>query len=252
MHFSNRSGIDTMQRPNHWAIAALFIAFAGSSAVAWAAELPSGYRLAQHQVIEDGGQLQVLEDQRISAQMHKDSWGSGLDEDSFDDPDALADHPLLEAQVRLVSASGGVIAQEDLGYPLAEVKKAPLKGLPEPVYFLIVDQTAPMGSYSGPATQLLQPAKQQLKPINYTRADGTVEPLTLAHTGKADWKVASPAAGPDELLQVSCFMDGEGEDDFTTRYQTYRFVDGQWQGASTQKKGYWDMESDFPARAAFP
>lgn len=241
-----------MQRSNYRAIAALFIALTGSPVMAWAADLPAGYRLAQELAIEDGSELQVLEDQRISAQMHKDSWGSGLDEDSFDDTVDLVDNPLLEAQVRLVSPAGDVIAHENLGYPLAKVKKAPLKGLPEPVYFLSVDQTAPMGSYSGPATQLLLPAKQQLKPVNYTRADGKVEPLILAHTGKAEWKIASPAGGTDELLQVSSFMDGDGEDDFATRYQTYRFVEGQWQGASSQKKGYWDMESEFPARAAFP
>ncbi|WLI05953.1 hypothetical protein PSH66_25765 [Pseudomonas sp. FP597] len=246
-----------MQRSSYGAIAALFIALAVSPAMAWAVELPAGYRLAQKRVTAQGSELQVLEDQRISAQMHKDNWGGGQLEDAFEEPDNLAEHPLLEARVRLVSASGEEIAQEGLGYPLAQIKKAPLKGLPEPVYFLTIDETAPMGTYSGPATQLLQPVQQQLKPMSYKSADGKVQPLTLAHTGKADWKVATPTAGgADELLQVSSFMEGDGEgegdDVFTTRYQTYRFVDGQWQSASSQKKGYWDMESEFPARAAFP
>jgi hypothetical protein len=163
--------MDAMQRSNRWGVVALFIALAGLPAVAWA-QLPTGYRLAQTLVTQDGSVLQVLEDQRISAQLHKDSWGSGLDEDSFDEPGDLVDNPLLDAQVRLVSATGEVIAHEDLGYPLAQVKKAPLKGLPEPVYFLTIDQTAPMGSYSGPATQLLLPGKQQLKPLGYQGADG--------------------------------------------------------------------------------
>jgi hypothetical protein len=244
--------MDAMQRSNRWGVVVLFIALAGLPAMAWA-ELPTGYRLAQTLVTQDGSVLQVLEDQRISAQLHKDSWGSGLDEDSFDEPGDLVDNPLLDAQVRLVSATGEVIAHEDLGYPLAQVKKAPLKGLPEPVYFLTIDQTAPMGSYSGPATQLLLPGKQQLKPLGYQGADGKVQALTLAHTGKAAWKIVTPTSGgADELLQVSSFMDGDGEDDFATRYLTYRFVDGQWHGASSQKKGYWDMESEFPARTAFP
>lgn len=242
-----------MQRSNDWAVVALLVALTGAPAMAAAAELPAGYRLAQTLATEEGNQLQILEDQRISAQMHKDNWGSGLDEDSFDEPGDLVDNPLLEAQVRLVSAADKVVAQQDLGYPLAEVGKAPLKGLPEPVYFLSIDETAPMGSYSGPATQLLLPAKQQLTPLSYTGADGKPQPLTLAHTGKAEWQVATPASGgPDELLQVSSFMDGDGEDDFTTRYQTYRYVDGQWQVTSSQKKGYWDMENEFPGREAFP
>ncbi|OAJ49489.1 hypothetical protein [Pseudomonas marginalis] len=244
-----------MQRSSRWGVIALFIALAGLPAMAWAdtAKLPAGYRLAQKLVTQDGSVLQVLEDQRISAQMHKDSWGSGLDEDSFDEPGDLVENPLLGAQVRLLSASGDLVAHDDLGYPLAEVKKAPLKGLPDAVYFLIIDQTAPMGSYSGPATQLLLPAKQKLEPMSYKDADGKVKTLTLAQTGKAAWRVASPVkGGADELLQVSSFMDGDGEDDFATRYQTYRFVDGQWQVAVSQKAGYWDTESDFPTRTAFP
>jgi len=247
--------MSAMQQTHRWGVCALFMALLGLPGIALAesATLPAGYRLAQKLATEDGSVLQVLEDQRISAQLHKDSWGNGLDEDSFDEPGDLVENPLLNAQVRLLSASGAVVVHDDLGYPLAKVQKAPLKGLPEPVYFLIIDQTAPMGSYSGPATQLLLPAKQQLKPMSYKGADGKVEPLTLAQTGKAAWQIATPAnGGADELLQVSSFMDGDGDDDFATRYTTYRFVDGQWQAVSSQKAGYWDMESDFPSRKAFP
>lgn len=91
-----------MQRSSRWGVIALFIALAGLPAMAWAdgAKLPAGYRLAQKLVTQDGSVLQVLEDQRISAQMHKDSWGSGLDEDSFDEPGDLVENPLLGAQVR--------------------------------------------------------------------------------------------------------------------------------------------------------
>lgn len=252
MHCSNKSGMNAMQPSKCWGAVALFVALAGLPALAWA-ELPAGYRLAQKLATDDGSVLQVLEDQRISAQLHKDSWGNGLDEDSFDEPGDLVENPLLEAQVRLVSASGDVIAHEDLGYPLAEVKKAPLKGLPETVYFLVIDQTAPMGSYSGPATQLLMPAKHHLKRMDCKGTDGKVKPLTLAQTGKAAWQAATPAAGgADELLQVSSFMDGDGDEDFVTRYTTYRFADGLWQAASTQKAGFWESEGDFPARTAFP
>ncbi|NWA85090.1 MULTISPECIES: hypothetical protein [unclassified Pseudomonas] len=244
-----------MHNTNRWAAVALFMALVGLPGIALAesAKLPAGYRSAQKLATQDGSVLQVLEDQRISAQLHKDSWGNGLDEDSFDEPGDLVENPLLKARVRLLSASGEVLASEELGYPLAKVEKAPLKGLPDPVYFLSIDQTAPMGSYSGPATQLLLPAKQQLKPVSYKGADGKVEPLTLAQTGKAAWQIATPAdGGADELLQVSSFMDGDGDDDFATRFETYRFVDGQWQATSSQKAGYWDAENEFPARTAFP
>nr|WP_314564917.1 hypothetical protein [uncultured Pseudomonas sp.] len=245
----------TLQQTKRWGALALVIALAGLPGIVSAepAKIPEGYRLAQTLVTEAGIALQVLEDQRITAQLHKDRWGNGLDEDSFDDPDDLIQHPLLEAMVRLLSASGEVVEQKDLGYPLAMVKKAPLTGMPEPVYFLTIDETATMGTYSGPATQLLLPARQQLTPLNYKATDGKLKPLTLADTGKAAWKIATSAKdGPDELLQVSSFMEGNNEDDFVTRYQTFRFVDGHWQVASRQKAGYWDTESDFPARTMFP
>ncbi|MGU3308408.1 hypothetical protein ACLBW8_19360 [Pseudomonas sp. M5A4_2d] len=244
-----------MQQTHRWGVCALFVALLGLPGIALAesATLPAGYRLAQKLATEDGSVLQVLEDQRISAQLHKDSWGNGLDEDSFDEPGDLVENPLLNAQVRLLSASGELLASEDLGYPLAKVEKAPIKGLPEPVYFLTIDQTAPMGSYSGPATQLLLPTQQQLKPVNYKGADAKVETLTLAQTGKAAWQIATPTeGGADELLQVSSFMDGDGDDDFATRFETYRFVDGKWQATWSQKAGYWDAENEFPARTAFP
>ncbi|WP_369302471.1 hypothetical protein [Pseudomonas sp. N2-5-1-1] len=244
-----------MHNSNCWAAAALFMALVGlpMGALAEPAKLPVGYRSAQTLATQDASVLQVLEDQRISAQLHKDSWGNGLDEESFDEPGDLVEHPLLNARLRLLSASGEVLASEELGYPLAQVERAPIKGLPEPVYFLTIDQTAPMGSYSGPATHLLLPSRQQLTPLNYKGADAKVEPLTLAQTGKAAWQIATPAAGgTDELLQVSSFMDGDGDDDFATRYTTYRFIDGQWQAVSGQKAGYWDTESDFPPSAAFP
>ncbi|RUP87003.1 hypothetical protein D8M20_12570, partial [Corynebacterium propinquum] len=73
-----------MQRLSYPGLAALFVLLVGAPAMAWAVELPAGYRLAQTLTIEEGRQLQVLEDQRISPQLHKDSWGNGQLEDSFD------------------------------------------------------------------------------------------------------------------------------------------------------------------------
>ncbi|MDD5445347.1 MAG: hypothetical protein PHH99_18155, partial [Pseudomonas fluorescens] len=103
-----------MQQTHRWGVCALFVALLGLPGIAWAesAPLPAGYRLAQKLATEDGSVLQVLEDQRISAQLHKDSWGNGLDEDSFDEPGDLVENPLLNAQVRLLSASGAVLAHD--------------------------------------------------------------------------------------------------------------------------------------------
>ena len=63
-----------MQQTNRWGVCALFVALLGLSGIALAesAPLPAGYRLAQELATADGSVLQVLEDQRISAQLHKD------------------------------------------------------------------------------------------------------------------------------------------------------------------------------------
>ncbi|WP_421548997.1 hypothetical protein [Pseudomonas sp. QD4] len=230
----------------------LALMFSAASAHAEQGEVPEGYRVAQQVLVGDGSVLEVLEDLRITPQMHADSWGSALDADSFDASADLENHPLLEAQARLIADSGEVLAQKDLGYPLATVEKAPINGLPAPAFFLTIDMTAPMGSYSGPATEVLVPAQNQLDPLRYLAETGEKRPLVLAETGKAAWKVV-PAndSATESIQQVSSAPAPQGED-FVTTYRTYRYVDGQWQVASRQQPGYWENESEFPQPSAFP
>lgn len=226
----------------------LWAGFAG------AASVPQGYRLAQQMPTGDGGELELLEDARITSDLHQSLWGNGsaFDEESFDD-EALAkdvaSRPIVEARVRLLSASGDEVDSVGLAYPLATLEKATMAGMPSPAFFLTVDQTAPMGSYSGPATQVLMPAQRKLQPMQYQAADGTLKPLFLAQTGKAAWQAGDSLP---EILQVSSSMaDDEGED-FVTTYQTYRLKGDVWQVSSREEKGYWESEGDFPQRSAFP
>ncbi|AKA22359.1 hypothetical protein [Pseudomonas chlororaphis] len=215
-------------------------------------DAPQGYRIAQELLVGDGTVLEVLEDRRITAQLHAQSWGNGLDEETFDESTDSELQPRLEARVRLVSAVGEILAEEALGYPLAKVEKAPLGGLPFPVFFLTVDQTAPMGTYSGPATQILAPTRSRLEPMPYRDEQGKQRPLTMAQTGKAAWQVMAPAPGATEsIAQVSSAPADEG-DDFVTTYRTYRWVDGQWAATSRQQPGYWDAEDEFPEVSVFP
>ncbi|MCX7080205.1 MAG: hypothetical protein NTV76_12840, partial [Pseudomonas sp.] len=204
------------------------------------AEVPQGYRIALQVLTEDGSVLEILEDLRITPQLHADGWGKALDSDSFDDGADIEHKPLLDAEVRLLSDSGEMLAQKSLGYPLATVEKAPLNGLPSPAFFLTIDQTAPMGTYSGPATEVLVPGQRQLDPVLYLSETGEKHPLVMAQTGKAAWQIVAPSSGgaTEEIVQVSSASSAENEE-FVTTYRTYRFTDGQWTSASRQQAGYW-------------
>jgi len=237
------------------------VAVLGLGMTAWcgwamaAAQVPAGYRVAQQLPIDDGQVLEVLEDVRITPDLHRALWGSGADPENLEDEVLAADvqrTPFVEAQVRLLAASGESLEDKSLGYPLASVEKAPLTGMPAPAFFLTIDETAPMGSYSGPATQVLMPSAGKLNTTVYRTAEGKSEALFLAQTGKAAWQVGAPAAdGVAQIQQVSSSPAAEDEE-FVTTYRTYRFQDGAWQLSSRQEAGYWDTESDFPQRSAFP
>lgn len=221
-------------------------------ALAQTAEVPQGYRVAQQVLVGDGSVLEVLEDLRITPQLHADSWGNGLDADSLADS---ADEPPaapLEAQARLVSDGGEVVAQKSLGYPMATVEKAPLNGLPSPAFFLTIDQTAPMGSYSGPATELLMPEQSQLDPVLCQGESGEKQPLVFAQTGKAAWQIVPSVGGATESIQQVSSASSMDNEEFVTTYRTFRYADGQWTVATRQQAGYWDIESEFPEPALFP
>ncbi|NWD70497.1 hypothetical protein HX870_23130 [Pseudomonas gingeri] len=218
-------------------------------------QVPAGYRVAQQLPVDDGQVLEILEDARITPDLHRALWGNGSDPENLEDQVLAADvekTPFVEAQVRLLAPSGEALENKSLGYPLASVEKAPLTGMPAPAFFLTIDETAPMGTYSGPATQVLMPSVGKLNTTVYRTAEGKSEALFLAQTGKAAWQVGAPAAdGKAQIQQVSSSPASEDEE-FVTTYRTYRFQDGAWQLSSRQEAGYWDTESDFPQRSAFP
>ncbi|MGC5701901.1 hypothetical protein J4P02_17000 [Pseudomonas sp. NFXW11] len=240
-----------MTRLQGWLLGvALLCGSAG--ALAQQAEVPEGYRVAQQVLVGDGSVLEVLEDLRITPQLHDDSWGNGLDADSFAQSEDDQPAAPLDAQARLISDSGEVLAQKSLGYPLAKVEKAPLNGLPSPAFFLSIDMTAPMGSYSGPATEVLMPEQSQLDPVLCIGDGGEKRPLVFAQTGKAAWQIVpSSEGGTESIQQVSSASSMENEE-FITTYRTFRYIDGQWHVASRQQAGYWDMENEFPEPGLFP
>ncbi len=243
------------QRMKGFNSAVLGLGLAVWCGLAGATEVPAGYRVAQQLPIDNGQVLEILEDVRMTPDLHRALWGNGTEPESIEDQVLAADvenKPFVDAQVRLLAASGEALENKSLGYPLATVEKAPLVGLPAPAYFLTIDETAPMGTYSGPATQVLMPSTGKLNATVYRTAEGKSEALFLAQTGKAAWQVGAPTAdGVAQIQQVSSSPASEDEE-FVTTYRTYRFKNGAWQLSSRQEAGYWDTESDFPQRSAFP
>jgi hypothetical protein len=231
------------------AVSAATVSTATSASTAPA--LTQGYRLAQRVPTADraGTFLEIFEDERITPELHKTLWGSGAGTDGL--PDGVNHAPLMNAQVQLVSAADTVLASRKLDYPLATLESAPLHGLPSPAWFLTIDETAPMGSYSGPATEMLTPAHSGLEPVGYESTQGHATPLVLARTGNADWKVMPPRSGETEEIEAVFCAPADGGN-FVTTYRTYRLVDGKWQAASHQLRGLWESDRQFPARSDFP
>ena len=209
------------------------------------------YRVTQRLPTADraGTFLEILEDARITPDLQKTLWGSAASTDGL--PDSVSHAPLLNAQVQLVSAADTVLASKKLDYPLATLEPAPLHALPSPAWFLTIDETAPMGSYSGPATEMLVPAHSGLEAVGYESAQGQATPLVLARTGKSDWKVVSPRSGATEEIEAVFCTPADGGD-FVTTYRTYSFADGKWQAASRQLRGLWESDRQSPARPDFP
>ena len=219
--------------------------------VSTAAAPAQGYRVAQRVPTADkaGTFIEILEDARITTELHKTLWGSGAGAEGL--PEGVNHAPLMNAQVQLVSAADTVLASRKLDYPLATLEPAPLHGLPSPAWFLTIDETAPMGSYSGPATEMLTPAHSGLEPVGYESTQGHATPLVLARTGNADWKVMPPRSGETEEIEAVFCAPADGGN-FVTTYRTYRLIDGKWQAASRQLRGLWESDRQFPARPDFP
>ncbi len=221
--------------------------------------IPNGYAVAQRVPAGDtgGDTLVILRDRRITPALKELTQGNGGNPDMmFEQGDPRAAefdrHPFLNAHLLLVSASGAVIAQKRLERPLADIKPAPLHGLPSPAFLLAVDRRTGMGVNNGPETQLLVPSEQRLDPVEAVAERGGIGggPIQLDSTLRAGWQIVpARSGGTEEIVSVSC-QAGRGGQPLQT-YQTYRFRDGQWVVASRQRGECGEIEV-LPPRREFP
>lgn len=152
------------------------------------------------------------------------------------------------AVLQLRGCQGELLDSLTLESPLAKLDRTALRGVGTPTVLVTVDLTAPAGSYSGPLTKPVQVEGNRLAYAQARAADGTVQPIVLAQTGKAAWKKVRVGAA-DQLLAVrSEPRDG----DFTTSYRRYVHGKQGWTVRVRSQPGLWESDGEFPARRSFP
>jgi hypothetical protein len=219
--------------------------------------IPAGYRVAEQIPAGalNGETFVILEDNRITSAMRKQMWGQADDPDILFDPGSpqareFAQHPFRNARLRLMDPSGAIAAEKAFTEPLAEIKPAPLRGMPAPTFFLTVDYSTGAGGFSGPATTILVPSAAKLEPLHYLSdyERKSVE-INLVETLHAGWKVVPARNGADEIEVVGC--RGHGGSQPVSVYETLRLQGGQWVGRSRQQTECGEIEV-FPDRKNFP
>ena len=217
---------------------------------------PPGYAVAERMPVGGAASddLVLLLDRRLTPDLRHAMWEQtsvvGDVMDAHDPRQAeFKARPVLNAQLRLMSRDGTVLDTLRTGYPLAEVKPAPIHGLPAPLFEFTDDESAGFGGFSGPATLLLTPSTTALRPVAFVSdSDGTRETLVLASTLHAGWTIVpSRQGGPDEIEAAYCPGGGTSH----LFLLTYRFRDGAWHEARRTGEACGDLEAmpppdDFP------
>ena len=198
-----------------------------------------------------------MQDARLTPSLRKKLWGAG--ELGYDDMDpemrSFKSSPLRNAGLRIVKSNGMPTESVELERPLARLERAHLYADSRETYLVTADYSAGFGSYSGPATSLLEVGEGRMKWLNATDSvTGKSERLTLAQTLKSVWKiVAMPGGEGSDILQALCRPAFQpGDDEFKLIYIRYHFDGKRWVQLVRERKGYSDFEAGFPSRSLFP
>jgi hypothetical protein len=233
------------------------------------------------------GQMQLLADTRWTAALDQ---AMRADPDlCSDDPgswakdcEALHKEPMRMAHLRLIAPDGRVLDDLSMEGPGVGVEPLNLYGTPRRTYQLQVDESIGMGSYNGMVTLFVEVRGGHLQWLQARQGmDDAPKRLRFMSSLKTSWKLVPAAGGRGpEFFLVACRPDlsaakvgqrGVGadgsDDDFVVIYERYFLGDDQpgngrtvgnaaaapvWRVKSRSVKGYWESESPFPARSAFP
>ena len=231
--------------------------------------VPQGYVVHQSIKLDRAtfgleGTLEVLEDARITPELHKTMWRI-----SADPRQVLADNDpkratfekthLRDAKVRLVTSDGRLAFEDKFVWPLAEIELTPLENAGDPVIFVTTDNTTNFGSYKGTATRLL--GFNRAKGQNGAKENGPVyatigedpKPALLIRSQKSDWQLTKDARGTPVVHLINAYPDVNGEiHDFIIEYATIRSEEGGWIMNSRTEQGAWEPQEAWPAAAKFP
>ncbi len=180
--------------------------------------------------------LRLVLDPQLGPETVLREWGKGT-------PPSAA-----PAVLELRGCKGQLLDRLTLEGPLARLHPEPLRGAPAPTYLVSVDLTAEAGSYSGPLTIPIQVVRDHLIPATAHTADGKIQAIHLALTGKAAWKKVS-VGKVDDLLAVDSEPKGQG---FITHHRRYHPSLRGWQVQTRSHAGLWESDGEFPATSLFP
>lgn len=164
--------------------------------------------------------------------------------------------PLQPARVRLVASDGRELSTLTMQRPLVGLELVYLRaGVPS--FQVTVDLMAELGSYSGLATRFAEVRSGTLTWLGAVdvRTGKAVE-VAVASTLKTEWKL-SPTSGGKEVLQIACRPDFDASESdagmkFLTTFSRFAFEGDRWQRHTRVRKGCWENDNVFPARAQFP
>jgi hypothetical protein len=200
------------------------------------------------------GELQILRDVRLTPSVMEELWGAGDLE--VDNPRwaFLKRNPLRKARVRILKSDGAQLQAEELERPLARLERTRLYGENGDTYLLTVDYSAGWGSYSGPATFLLEVKSGRLSWLETTDGrTGKNERISLADTLKSAWKIVPASRGPGkDIVQVLCRPNFELDGQFKLTYIRYTYDGKKWSKHVKETDGFWESDEGFPEIRLFP
>jgi len=206
------------------------------------------------------GQLELLEDVRLTPDLEKTLWGSGGPDMALDQSDPrykdFTSTPLRKAVLRLRDAHRKIVAEKTLEREQARIRFEQLySGLR--TILVTTDLSAGFGSYAGPLTELLEVAGGRLETIIAKNAEsGLSKPIRLLSTLKTAWKLVPTASDQNNLkdiLEVACRPDFDSKDaKFFVTYTRYHWDGKGWIVLTRKVHGFWEDEGSFPALGRFP
>lgn len=224
------------------------------------------YALAQTLAIPQG-ELQILEDGRITPKIEKKMWESCVDP-AFVFPKSEArqfdNNPPRPARLRQLDSSGRIVA--DLVpheyAPIAHIGVDPIGPPDRPIFIIETDNDACMGSYSGRVSLFFQMENGRIAPVMLTDEAGRAAQVVMISTPRSQARFAKKTLDEIVIHQVSSHVDFEKAKTapkdkplpFVIDYITIRFDGSKWTRALRSAPGSWEAGdgTPFPPATKFP